>query len=82
MDCGLSGRRVVAAGSLLHISAGAGLSDSFPILVGLLSVGLIVTLVLAWYHGEQGHQRVSGPELMIIACAPAPFDGLREGERH
>ena len=32
-----------------------------------LLVGFFVTLVLAWYHGEQGRQRVSGPELLIIA---------------
>jgi TolB-like protein/Tfp pilus assembly protein PilF len=29
--------------------------------------GFVVTLVLAWYHGEQGRQKVSGPELLIIA---------------
>ena len=38
----------------------------FPVLLALVSVGFVVTLVLAWYHGEQGHQRVSGPELLII----------------
>ena len=32
-----------------------------------LSVGLFVTLVLAWYHGERGVQRVSGTELLILA---------------
>ena len=32
-----------------------------------LVVGFGLTLVLAWYHGEQGRQRVSGPELLIIA---------------
>jgi len=32
-----------------------------------LAVGFIITLVLAWYHGERGRQRVSGPELLIIA---------------
>ena len=31
-----------------------------------LVVGFFVVLVLAWYHGEQGRQRVSGPELLII----------------
>jgi hypothetical protein len=29
--------------------------------------GFLATLVLAWYHGERGMQRVSGPELLIIA---------------
>jgi TolB-like protein/Flp pilus assembly protein TadD len=34
----------------------------------LLVIGFFVTLVLAWYHGEQGRQRVSGPELLMIAA--------------
>jgi TolB-like protein len=33
----------------------------------LLVVGFFVTLVLAWYHGEKGRQRASGPELLMIA---------------
>ena len=32
----------------------------------LLIVGFLVTLVLAWYHGEKGRQRVSGPEVLMI----------------
>jgi TolB-like protein/Flp pilus assembly protein TadD len=32
-----------------------------------LVVGFFVTLVLAWYHGERGAQRVSGTELIILA---------------
>jgi TolB-like protein len=32
-----------------------------------LAIGFFVTLVLAWYHGERGAQRVSGPELLILA---------------
>jgi len=34
----------------------------------LLLIGLLVTLVLAWYHGERGRQRVSGTELLILAA--------------
>lgn len=34
----------------------------------LLAVGLGVTLVLAWYHGEQGRQRVSGGELVLLSA--------------
>jgi TolB-like protein len=34
----------------------------------LLVIGFFVTLVLAWYHGEQGRQRVSGAELLMIAA--------------
>jgi TolB-like protein/Flp pilus assembly protein TadD len=33
----------------------------------LLLLGLVLTLVLAWYHGERGQQRLSGPELLIVA---------------
>ncbi len=33
----------------------------------LLVVGFLLAVVLAWYHGEQGRQRVSGPELVMIA---------------
>jgi len=32
-----------------------------------LAVGFFVVLVLAWYHGEKGAQRVTGIELSIIA---------------
>ncbi|HWY23786.1 MAG TPA: hypothetical protein VNX47_02640, partial [Nevskia sp.] len=32
-----------------------------------LAVGFFVTLVLAWYHGERGAQRVTGIELLILA---------------
>lgn len=35
--------------------------------VVLLAFGFILTIVLAWYHGEQGRQRASGPELLIVA---------------
>lgn len=38
------------------------------VLIALLVMGLFVALVLAWYHGEQGHQRVSGPELLMLAA--------------
>ncbi|UCC81880.1 MAG: tetratricopeptide repeat protein [Gemmatimonadota bacterium] len=33
----------------------------------LLGIGFFIMLVLAWYHGEKGRQRVSGPELLIVA---------------
>lgn len=45
-----------------------GISDSVARVIDLtLILGLFITLVLAWYHGEQGRQRVSGVELLIIA---------------
>ena len=41
-----------------------------------LSVGLFVTLVLAWYHGERGAQRMTGTELLILALLLAIGGGL------
>ncbi len=35
--------------------------------VVLLGVGFFAVLVVAWYHGERGTQRVSGPELLMLA---------------
>ena len=37
-------------------------------LIVVVVIGFVATLVLAWYHGEQGAQRVSGPELLILAA--------------
>ena len=36
-------------------------------LIVALAVGFLVTIVLAWYHGERGAQRVNGTELLILA---------------
>lgn len=33
----------------------------------ILLMGLFFAVVIAWYHGEKGRQRVSGPELLILA---------------
>ena len=33
----------------------------------LLGIGVFVAVVLAWYHGEKGRQRVSGGELLILS---------------
>jgi len=41
-----------------------------------LSVGLFVTIVLAWYHGERGAQRVTGTELIILALLLALGGGF------
>lgn len=41
-----------------------------------LVVGFFITLVLAWYHGERGAQRVSGTELLIIGLVLAVGGGL------
>ena len=34
-----------------------------------LAIGFFVTLVLAWYHGERGAQRLSGTELLLLSVA-------------
>ena len=45
-------------------------------LIVALAVGLLVTIVLAWYHGDRGVQRVTGTELMILALLLAVGGGL------
>ena len=37
------------------------------IAIVVVAVGFFVTLVLAWYHGERGEQRVSRNELLLLA---------------
>lgn len=39
--------------------------------VVLLAFGLPVTLILAWFHGEKGRQRVTGAELVLVAAVLA-----------
>ena len=39
-------------------------------------LGLVIACVLAWYHGERGAQKISGPELLIIALLLAIGGGL------
>ncbi len=34
---------------------------------GALALGLVITLLLAWYHGERGAQKVTGVELLLLA---------------
>ena len=41
-----------------------------------LVVGFFLTLVLAWYHGERGAQRVTGAEILILALLLAIGGGF------
>jgi TolB-like protein/Tfp pilus assembly protein PilF len=41
-----------------------------------LALGFVVVLVLAWYHGERGAQRVSSTEIVILALLLAIGGGL------
>ena len=45
-------------------------------LILALVIGFFVVLVLEWYHGERGAQRVGGTELLIIALLLAIGGGL------
>src|SRR6476660_8700995 len=45
-------------------------------LIVALVIGFFVTIVLAWYHGERGAQRVTGTELMILALLLAIGGGI------
>ena len=36
-------------------------------LIVIISAGFLTTLVLAWYHGDRGGQRVSGAEVLLLA---------------
>lgn len=36
------------------------------IALGLISLGFLVALVVAWYHGERGPQRVSAAERIVL----------------
>jgi TolB-like protein len=42
----------------------------------IIAVGFVIALVLAWYHGERGAQRVTGTELLILAVLLAIGGGL------
>lgn len=42
----------------------------------LLLVGLLITLVLSWYHGELGQQRIPSAELFLIAALLAAGGGV------
>jgi TolB-like protein/Tfp pilus assembly protein PilF len=45
-------------------------------LIVALAIGFFVVIVLAWFHGERGAQRVSGTELLILALLLAIGGGL------
>src|SRR3546814_6010957 len=42
----------------------------------VMVLGFFATLVLAWYHGERGAQKISGPELLVLALLLAVGGGL------
>lgn len=46
------------------------------IAIAAVALGFVVSLLLAWYHGERGAQHVSGAELLLIALVLAVGGGL------
>jgi TolB-like protein len=61
-----------AAFALIQVADIVGQRFGWPdqvmrIIIVVAAIGLFVTLVVAWYHGERGAQRMSGTELMILA---------------
>jgi TolB-like protein len=50
-------------------------SQTMRVVMLAMVVGFFVTLILAWYHGERGAQRVSGTELIILAVLLAVGGG-------
>src|SRR5690348_17222164 len=46
------------------------------LLIFAIAIGFLVALVLAWYHGERGAQKVSGTEIVILALLLAIGGGL------
>jgi TolB-like protein len=58
---------------VLDMAAG---SYGWPALVmriafGLVTLGFVVALLLAWYHGERGEQKVSATELVLLSLVMA-----------
>ena len=74
-------RRKVVQWGLVYVAAAWGflqgleyVSESFhwpdqlrQIAILVLLIGLPIVLVLAWYHGDRGEQRIRGTELSIVA---------------
>ena len=60
-----------------------GMTDAGARILDLVLVaGFLCTLVVAWYHGERGHQRVTGVELVVLGlllalCGAAVARGHR-----
>jgi TolB-like protein/Tfp pilus assembly protein PilF len=69
-----------AAWTLLQVIEYLGETYAWPpairqIVTPALALGSLLVLVLAWYHGDRGDQRVSRPELAILATIVAFVGG-------
>ncbi len=50
--------------------------SALRIAIVVVAVGFLITLVLAWYHGERGEQRLSRNEMLLLAILIALGGGL------
>jgi TolB-like protein/Flp pilus assembly protein TadD len=62
---------LAGAWAVLEVLGYVGDQFGWPALVGQVLIvfalfGFCIALVLAWFHGEKGRQRVSGPELVLV----------------
>jgi len=62
-----------AAGGWLAFEIFAGFGEPFGLSLWVERIGVVlvlagglVVLILAWYHGEKGHQRMSATEVLLI----------------
>jgi TolB-like protein len=65
-----------AAFALIQVADIVGQRFGWPeqamrIVIVAAAIGFFVTLIVAWYHGDRGAQRVSGTELTILAIVLA-----------
>jgi hypothetical protein len=72
---------LAAAWVLLQVLGLAADSYDWPhgfmrIAFAAITLGFVVALVLAWYHGERGAQRVTGTELFVLTLLLAIGGGL------
>jgi len=71
---------LAAAWALLEVAGYVGDQFAWPSFVGRFltlgaGFGFLICLVLAWYHGEKGRQRVGGMELLLVALLLAVAAG-------
>jgi TolB-like protein/Tfp pilus assembly protein PilF len=50
--------------------------DVMRVAFAAIALGFVIALLLAWYHGERGAQKVSGTEVLILALLLAIGGGL------
>ncbi len=50
--------------------------DLLRLITVTLAIGFVVTVVIAWYHGEKGHQQVTGSEVAILIVTLSLGGGL------